>query len=127
MFVVDASAVAELLLDTPSGRGVADLIGDDPITAPQLLAVEVASVLRGWVRGRGLDVARTRGALDDMNDLGILWEDAPPLVPGAWELRDNLSSYDAVYVVLAQALACPLVTCDARLARAAPDVAVVPS
>lgn len=126
MLVVDASAIAELLLDTPTGHRVAALIEDQDLMAPQLLAVEVASVLRGWVLGRGLSPTRAQDALEDLADLGIDWEDLPPLIDGIWSLRHNLSCYDAAYVVLARAVSCKLLTCDERLARVAPDVAFLP-
>lgn len=126
MLVVDASAIAELLLDTPAGRRVAALVVEEDLVAPQLLVVEVASVLRGWVLGRGLDAGRAELALEDLDDLGIEWEDLPPLVGDAWALRNNFSCYDAVYVALARTLQCKLLTCDARLARSAHDVAILP-
>lgn len=126
MLVVDASAIAELLLDTPTGRRVATLIEDEDLIAPQLLAIEVSSVLRGWVLGRGLSPTRAQDALQDLAELGLNWEDLPPLIEEVWSLRHNLSCYDAVYVVLARAVSCNLLTCDERLARIAPDVALLP-
>ena len=70
MWVLDASAAAELLLGTDRGLDVEAALGADDIYAPQLLAVEVLSVLRGMVRGGHLAVRRAEAALDDLEDLG---------------------------------------------------------
>lgn len=126
MLVVDASAVTELLLNTPTGRRVAELVGETRITAPQLLSVEVASILQGWVQLRGLPAARARDALVDLEELRIEWADLPPLLLAAWDLRNEISCMDAVYVALARQRSCPLITCNPQLARAAPDVAITP-
>lgn len=118
MWVVDASAAAELLLGTAQGRTAAATIGDEDIYAPQLLAAEVLSVMRGMVRGGHITPARAEAALRDLDDLGIIWVDMPPLVGAAWALRDSASAYDAMYVALAERLGCMLLTCDRRLAKA---------
>lgn len=124
--VVDASAVAELLLGTERGARVAAALADHGLIAPQHLTAEVACVVRGWLLGGHITAERARLALSDFADLRI---DELPMVrqlPGVLELRHNLSAYDAFYVVLARTAECALLTLDARLARAAPDCARVP-
>jgi len=125
MLVVDASAMAEMLLDTPAGRRVAAIVQDKPILAPQLMIAEVGAVLQAWIRRRSLDPARARAALTDLADLKIHWQDLPPLIDDAWDLQGNLPLYDALYVSLARDLSCKLVTCSARLAHIAPDIAIL--
>lgn len=125
MIVVDASAMTEMLLDTPPGRRVAALVGEEPIFAPQLMLAEVGAVLQTWIRRRSLDPARAHAALADLADLKIHWHDLPSLIDDAWALQGNLSLYDALYIVLARELSCTLITCNPRLARIAPDIAVL--
>ena len=120
MIVLDASAVVELLLDTPTGRRVAILL-DDPavgVHVPHLLDVEVTSALRRYVRDGALDREDAAAALEDLVALDFQRHSHEALVERAWALRDNLSAYDAVYVALAEALPARLFTCDRRLAKA---------
>lgn len=120
ILVLDASAAAELLIGSSRGRAAERVIGDAELYAPAHLAVEVLSVLCGWVLSREVTADRARIALADLDALGVHWMDLPPLLGAAWQLRDNVSAYDAVYVALAEALDCPLVTFDRRLAKASP-------
>lgn len=119
MLVVDASVLATALGDdgadgdTARGR----LRGQD-IAAPELIDLEVASVLRRQLSVGKLDARRARLALDDLLDLPIQRAPHRPLLRRCWELRDNLSVYDAAYVALAEILDTPLITADARLAKA---------
>lgn len=117
--VVDASAFAEYLVGSPLGVAAATSLGhDSAVHLPHLAVVETASVLRGWVLGGHLSAERAQAALTDLGDFpGTRWP-AEPLLPRVWELRDNLSAYDATYVALAEALDATLLTADARLARA---------
>ena len=119
MHVLDASAVVELLMGTPRGVQVAALIDSgSSLHAPELLGVEVASVLRRLVR---LDeiTAETGGAvLADLRALGIEMCSHELLLERVFELRNVLTAYDATYVALAEVLACDIVTCDAKLAGA---------
>ena len=78
----------------------------------------VAQVLRRYERTGGLSTTRGAGALRDLEDLAIERYPHRPLLPRVWELRANLTAYDAVYVALAEALEATLLTGDARLARA---------
>ena len=124
MLVVDASAVAELLLARPVGASVAQRLREHAfdLHAPHVLDVEVLSALRRVVAARDATAARAGEALDDLLDLPIERYPHKVLIPRVWELRDNFSPYDAAYVALAEAIAddgVPLLTADARLARAA--------
>ncbi len=80
--------------------------------------MEVLSIWRGLVRAGLANAARVEQALDDLRDLPLRRADHHPLVHRCWELRDNVTAYDAVYVSLAEVLGVPLVTSDVRLSRA---------
>jgi predicted nucleic acid-binding protein len=121
VIVVDASAVLEVLLNTPSGPRVAKRLFADAETlhAPHLLDVEVAQVLRRYSLAGELDSARGLQALQDLLDFPLTRYPHDLLLPRIWELRHNITAYDAVYVALAEVLAAPLLTCDAALASIA--------
>jgi predicted nucleic acid-binding protein len=127
VIVFDASAVLELLLNTEHGVLVRYRIQDasETLHAPHLDSVEVAQVLRRYVQATSItsDVART--ALEDLGALDIERYEHEPLLGRVWELRENLTAYDALYVALAEVLACPLLTFDERLAAAPGHRAVV--
>lgn len=120
MIVLDASAVLELLLGTSAGRSVADRIAvqSETLHAPHLLDLEVAQVLRRYCAGSALDLERARIALDDLSALDLYRYPHEPMLERIWQLRDNLTAYDAAYVALAETLNAPLLTFDARLANA---------
>ena len=99
--------------DTARGR----LRGQD-LAAPELIDLEVISVLRRQLSARKIDVRRALLALDDLLELPIRRAPHRPLLRRCWELRDNLTVYDAAYVALAEVLDAPLITADARLAKA---------
>lgn len=115
MIVVDASsAVLALLGDGDARRHLAS----EELHAPHLVDSEVAHALRVQVR-RGRVRARNGAlALDAWQRLGIARHGAVGLLPRVWALKDNVSAHDATYVALAEALDCPLLTADARLAAA---------
>ncbi|MGH9130043.1 MAG: type II toxin-antitoxin system VapC family toxin [Acidimicrobiales bacterium] len=119
MIVADASvALAALLSTSGAGARARERLRADPdLHAPHLLDVEVASALRRRVRLGQTGVARAATALDDLAQLAALRWDHAPLLRRAWALRDNLTTYDAVYVALAEALDGSLITADAHLAR----------
>jgi predicted nucleic acid-binding protein len=111
--------LADYLLDTRRGRLVGDrLLADPNLHIPHLATIETASVIRGWVRGGRLDESAAVQALDHLSDLAAERHDHEPFLRRVWELRHNLTAYDALYVALAEALDAPLITCDGRLARA---------
>ena len=115
MIVVDASAAVLGLLNDSEAR---QFLADEPVAVPHVADIEVASVLRAQVRGGTIPERAGRLALDRWIRLGIRRFPATGLVGRVWSLRDNLSAYDAVYVALAEALACGLLTADTRLGRA---------
>ncbi len=118
MIVVDASAMVEALLHSPSGARVRGLIADtaQDLHAPHLIDVEVAHALRRAVASWRVDVVHAHEALHQYLDVALERHDHDALLPRIWYLRDRLSAYDAAYVALAEALDAPLVTCDAKLA-----------
>ncbi len=120
MIVLDASAVVELLLRTDAGVRLAARLADPEVTlhAPHLLDVEVAQVLRRLVLARQLSAERAAEALERLAELDLQRYPHDLFVPRVWELRQNLSAYDATYVALAEALDAALLTTDARLAHA---------
>jgi len=120
MIVIDASALIEVLLRTSRAAAVEALIFAPNATlhAPHLIDVEVAQVVRRYALAGELDAERGWQALGDVSDFPLSRYPHHLFLPRIWELRDNLTAYDAAYVALAEALEAPLVTCDARLARA---------
>jgi predicted nucleic acid-binding protein len=117
MIVLDASAVVDMLVNSPAGmRAWVRVAAADSLHAPQLLDIEVLHVLRRNALRHALDPTRAMEALQDLADLPIVRYPHEPLRPRIWELRSTLSAYDAAYVALAEALHAPLVTLDSRLA-----------
>jgi predicted nucleic acid-binding protein len=121
VIIVDASAVLDGLLNAGEHEAVARcLVGaGPPLAAPDLLDVEVLSVLRRWERAERLSHSRALQALDDLGALPIIRYPARALTRRAWKLRHNLSAYDAQYVALAQELTGELLTTDEGMATAA--------
>lgn len=120
MIVVDASALLELLLQTPLGTRVeARLLRDDEeFHAPHLVDVEVTQVLRRLVRAGEVSAGRAAEAIEDLVDLDLHRHAHLDLLTRAWKLRENVTAYDAMYVALAEALGATVVTCDTALAKA---------
>ena len=118
--VLDASAAVEFLLLTPIGSRVQEkiLANGESVHAPHLLDVEVAQVMRRLVATDVISASRAKEALDDLLDLSLIRHPHMPWLPRIWELRHNLTAYDATYVALAEALDGPLLTCDRKLAKA---------
>ena len=120
MIVLDASAAIEWLLQSPAGTKIDRRIFSvsESLHAPHLLDVEVAQVLRRYVREKMITVQRGQEALEDLGDLPLNRYPHDFLIPRAWELRATLTAYDAVYVALAELLDAPLLTCDRGIASA---------
>jgi predicted nucleic acid-binding protein len=120
VIVVDASAVIEVLLRTRAAAAVERRVHDmrETLHAPHLIDIEVAQVIRRSAANREIAADRGRAALDDLADFPMRRYPHVALLPRVWELRHNLTAYDAVYVALAEALEAPLVTRDRRLAAA---------
>lgn len=126
MPVVDACVLVEYLGDADRAeparrRLIADRAG---LWAPHLVDAEVGHVLRRAVRLGEIDADAAEDALDDLIAMPLRRVRHRELVPRAWELRDNVSFYDALYVSLAELLEQPLVTFDGRLARAVDGIGV---
>lgn len=120
MIVVDASIIVTGLADDgPDGDRVRDRLRAERLVAPHLIDLEVASAWRRLVSAGNLDERRAALALADLSSLRL--ERAPhgPLLDRCWELRHNLTIYDAVYVALAELMEISVLTGDARLANAA--------
>ena len=119
MLVVDASVLVVALGDDgKDGDSARARLRGELLAAPELIDVEVVSVLRGRLRDGALDPRRAALALADLIDLPIQRARHVTLVSRCWELRNNVTPYDAAYVALAEALDCTLLTSDSRLAAA---------
>lgn len=120
MIVLDASVTVELLLNLPLGEQVRRRLADSDLQlhAPHLLPVEVLQVLRRRVAAGTTSTTDAVEALDLLEQLDLSFHDHMLLAGRAWTLRGNLSAYDAMYVALAELLDAPLLTADAKLARA---------
>ena len=119
MLVVDASVVVAALADDgPDGDQARARLRGERLVAPELVDLEVASVLRRQVRVSAIDARRANLALSDLAALPVQRAPHRPLLSRCWELRENLTIYDAAYVALAEALEADLLTGDARLAKA---------
>lgn len=117
--VADASVLASAVGESGEpGRRIRARLRPYRLAAPDYAVVEVVSVIRGRWLGRALSGDDAERALSDFADLTIDRFDSGVLMARVWELRDSLTAYDAGYVALAEALACPLITADRRLARA---------
>ena len=119
MIVVDASIVASALGDDGADgeRARGRLLGQR-LAAPELIDLEVASGWRRAARAGRLGGKRASQALNDLAALPLARAPHQPLIGRIWELRDNLTPYDAAYVALAEMLQAPLITADRRLAQA---------
>ena len=119
MLVVDASVVAPLIADAgPDGELFRAAVRGQTLAAPDLLRVEVLSVIRRHLASGTLNTQQANNAVDDLLALPIALYPATPLLRRCWELRSNVTAYDACYVALAETLDVTLLTADARLAQA---------
>ena len=120
MLVVDASILVVALADDgPDGDQARARLRGQRLVLPELADLEVVSVLRRQVRAGAIDIRRAGLALEDLAALPARRAPHRPLLARCWELRDNLTVYDAAYVALAEAMQATLLTGDQRLARAA--------
>jgi predicted nucleic acid-binding protein len=120
VIVVDASALLEILLQTELGARVEARLfrNDDELHVPHLVDVEIVQGLRRLVRTGELASGRAEEAIADLTDLDLHRHVHLDLLGRAWKLRNNITAYDAMYVVLAEAIEAPIVTCDSPLAKA---------
>lgn len=119
MIVLDASCLLELLLQRPGKKIISQRLVDhgEELCAPSLIDVEVCHVLRRYSRLGELSARRGGEAIDELADFPLERYPHTLLLPRIWQLRNNLTAYDAAYVVLAEALNAVLLTCDKKLAK----------
>jgi predicted nucleic acid-binding protein len=118
MIVVDSAAVVDALTASEGTDDLRAFLAGEELHAPELLDFEVVSALRGLTLRGDLTATRAEDVLTDFDDLEVRrWPSHDALRRRAFQLRDNVSAYDAAYVVLAEALDCALVTRDVRLAK----------
>jgi len=127
MMVVDASVLVEVLLNRLAGERVAHQLSDpdETLHAPHLVDLEAAQTLRRYEAAGEMSPERARQALLVFAQLPLERHAHWPFLDRIWELRRNLTAYDAAYVALAEALDAPLLTCDRALASAPGHRAVV--
>lgn len=118
MIVLDASAVVELLLGGRRAEAVLPWIEahEGELHAPGLIDVEVTQAIRRLEDAGAMTSARSKASIELLQELPVSRHSQTPLLPRIWQLRHNLTAYDGAYVGLAEALGCPLVTCDNALA-----------
>ena len=114
MIVLDASAIIRVLVGRDPGSALLDAVAGD-LAAPHILDAEVLSVLRGMVLGRVLPLEAAESARRSYADLVLTRYEAALLADRVWALRNQYTSYDAMYLALAEGLGAPLVTCDRKL------------
>jgi predicted nucleic acid-binding protein len=127
VIVIDASALVEALIPDPRGDRVRRRIVDSGATlhAPELIDLEVTHALRRHERMRALSSRRATEAVATLRRIRLNRYPHALFLSRIWELRNNLTTYDAAYVALAEVLAAPLLTMDRRLAHASGVRAVV--
>lgn len=121
MIVLDASAAITILLNTgPSAEAIRSRVGDPEriLHVPHLFEVEVSHALRRLNLNGDISSERAEIALGRLGAMSLARYSHTMLLSRIWELRRNVTAYDAAYIALAEALAAPLVTTDAKLARA---------
>ena len=115
MLVVDTSAVLEALSARDPAPGLIDrLAGDGDLHAPHLIDTELLHALRRMGIRREISDERAADARSDFAELALVRYRHQPLNDRVWELRHNLTAYDATFIALAEILTAPLITCDAR-------------
>ncbi len=116
--VVDASVVVAALVDGgPAGTWAEDLLKSEPLAAPHLMPFEVASIVRRAALAGDVSDDVAAMAHVDLTELSVELFSYGPFAPRVWELHRNLTTYDAWYVAVAEALGAQLATLDGRLRR----------
>jgi predicted nucleic acid-binding protein len=119
MLVVDAAAVVAALVDNgPAGTWAEQRLGSDALAAPHLMPAEVANILRRAVMSGDVSADAAALAHADLLDLRVELFPYAPFAARVWELRENVTAYDAWYVAIAEGIGATFVTLDARLSRA---------
>lgn len=117
--VIDSSMVVAALIDSgPDGKWAEALLTSDSLAAPHMLTVEVSNILRRSALAGAISPEQASLAYSDLLDLRVELFPYAPFATRIWDLRDNVTCYDAWYVALAEALNAPLATLDVRLAKA---------
>jgi len=118
VIVVDASVLANVIGGGESGRRARERLAGARLLAPEFVDLEVTSVIRRAHQTGRMGAERAIQALADLALLSISRVTHTPFLGRIWELRDNVTPYDAAYVALAEVMEAPLFTADARLSRA---------
>jgi len=120
VIVIDCSAVVDALTAAEDADSLRARMSGEDLHAPALVDFEVVAALRGLVLGNHLTPGRAEDALTDFDDLTIeRWPSSDALRRRTYQLRHNVSAYDAAYIALAEALDCPMLTRDGRLRTSA--------
>ena len=116
--VLDASGAVEFLLNTGAGNRLATRLADETevVHVPHLIDLEIAQVLRRYTRHEMLSARTGALALERWRSLDVQRYSHEPFLDRIWQLRHNVTAYDAIYVALAEALSTVLVTGDRKLA-----------
>lgn len=122
--VLDASVALEVLLATPVGLSLIPSLKAATLLAPELIDVEVLSVIRRETRAGRLSLERAETAISDLRAWGIRRQRHRPLLADAWSVRDRVTAYDALYVAVAMQHGATLLTADGPLSRV-PGLGVV--
>jgi predicted nucleic acid-binding protein len=125
LLVVDTSAIVTLLLEDPPVPALADRLSGRAVHAPHLLDVEFLHALRRLVANGRVPEARASVVRADFAGLHVIRYPHRLLLDRMWDLRHNLSAYDATFVALSEVLDVPLVTTDARLASSSGHTATI--
>jgi predicted nucleic acid-binding protein len=117
--VVDASVLVAALVDTgPHGAWAEEVLAAGGLHAPELARVEATNILRRLERAKVIMQPEASAAHEDLMQLSLELFDFDPFAERVWELRHTITSYDAWYVAVAEALKLPLATLDERLSKA---------
>jgi len=121
LIVLDASAAIDWLLHTPPGIRIDQRIysRSETVHVPHVLDLEVAQVLRRFLREGSLSSVRAAAAVQDLMDARFTRYQHSQLLPRIWQLRHDLTAYDATYIALAELLDAPLITRDRKMSLAA--------
>ena len=120
MIVLDSSAAVALICEAgPAAESLTNRVETErEVAAPHLLDPEASRAFRRLAWAGAVETAEIPSLLEELMALRVVRYPHGALIPRVWELRDTIETYDAFYVALAEALACPLVTSDGHLARA---------
>lgn len=117
--MVDSSVLVAALIDTgPEGRWAEEILARGALHAPELARVEAMNILRRLERARRISSVEANASVGDLLELQIELFPFADFADRVWELRHTVTSYDAWYIALAEALKLPLATIDRRLSRA---------